>query len=294
MASRIFYHVEALRASRLHQRLPEWRQEGLLSAGGPGGGGVWTQLPDEPRGFFPTAHFRVASLRRMGLLLAPLGATCALQTKGDGNCDVCGKVLDQHLLHPLLCDKGPAKVRVHTAVCHVLSKELSECKAMVDMERVVPDLMQVVERDTGKTYIDAILDLVVCWPGQVQPAWLDVTIRCPHAVRYPVAHARAGHAAAVGEQDKERRYGKSVLPVALESYGRLGTFSKECLEVLALQAGTCIGDHWALPRLVPRWIARLQRAVIFAVADVDLLALGANVSTLSIAVQRSGGLRGSA
>ena len=74
--------------------------------------------------------------------------------------------------------------------------------------------------------------------------------------------------------------------MALETDGRLGAYSKECLEVLPLQAGTCIGDLWALPRLVPRWVALLQRAVIFAVADIALLALGANVSSVAIAAQR--------
>lgn len=174
-----------------------------------------------------------------------------------------------------------------------MAAQLRDCKANVDLERVVPDLLQVCQRENGDTYVDAILDLVVCWPGQVQPAWLDVTVRCPHAVRYAVAHARTGHAAAGGEQDKARRYGGSVLPVALETYGRIGTYSRECLEVLALQAGSCLGDQWALTRLVSRWTAVLQRTVLFAVADVDLLALGANVSSVAIAVQRGGTRRSS-
>ena len=155
------------------------------------------------------------------------------------------------------------------------------------MERVVPELMQEHRQGNRAEYLEAILDIVATWPGQVRPAWIDVTVRCPHAERYPVAHSRPGHAAAVVEQSKLERYGPSVFPVAIETYGRIGDRSRESLQVLALLAGAHIGDQWALPRLVPQWTAQLQRAVLFAVADVDLLALGARVGSLAIAMRRA-------
>ena len=46
------------------------------------------------------------------------------------------------------------------------------------------------------------------------------------------------------------------------------------------------GDQWAMPRLVPTWLSVLQRTVVFAVADVELLALGAKVDSVAIALQR--------
>ena len=83
-----------------------------------------------------------------------------------------------------------------------------------------------------------------------------------------------------------KRYGNAVLPLAFESYGRLGVASRRTLETLAARAGTAAGDAYALPNLVPRWIAELQRSVIFAIADLDLLALGAFVDSAVAAVQR--------
>ena len=78
----------------------------------------------------------------------------------------------------------------------------------------------------------------------------------------------------------------SVHTVAFETYGRIGFQSRQALDILAMQAGACVGDQWALPRLVPTWLSALQQAVVFAVADVDLLALGAKVDSVAIAMQR--------
>ncbi len=289
VASRVYKHLEALRAHRLWSKLPAWRQEALLSAGGPGGGSLWTQMPVDERGFFPTSHFRMASLRRLGLIDVPEGATCAIPptTSGGAEEEVCGHLLDRHFTHPQLCGKGPAKLRAHTALASSLARQLRDCRADVDMERVVPELMQEHRQGNRAEYLEAILDIVATWPGQVRPAWIDVTVRCPHAERYPVAHSRPGHAAAVAEQSKLERYGPGVFPVAFETYGRIGDRSRESLQVLALLAGAYVGDQWALLRLVPQWTAQLQRAVLFAVADVDLLALGARVGSIAIAMRRA-------
>ena len=149
----------------------------------------------------------------------------------------------------------------------------------------MPELMQVHRLEGRDVHKEVIPDLVAALPGQVCPAWVDVALPCPHAARYPVAHSRPGHAAAVAEQSKHDRYGDSVLPVAFETYGRIGYKSRQSLEVLAMQAGAYVGDQWALPRLMPQWVAQLQRTVLFAVADVDLLALGARVGSTAIAAR---------
>ena len=75
----IFKHLESLAATRLWAGLADQRdrQAGLLSAGGAGNGGVWQNLPKREEDFFPSGHFKVASLRRLGGLRAPPGATCA-------------------------------------------------------------------------------------------------------------------------------------------------------------------------------------------------------------------------
>eukprot|EP00969_Alexandrium_andersonii_P124423 5498531-Alexandrium_andersonii.AAC.1 len=56
-ASRIFRHLEALEATRLWLRLSSARREGLLSAGGPGAGALWMQLPARSDDYFPTSYF---------------------------------------------------------------------------------------------------------------------------------------------------------------------------------------------------------------------------------------------
>ena len=58
------------------------------------------------------------------------------------------------------------------------------------MERTVVEL---TKRDSEGKWREVILDLVVTFPGPVQPQYIDVTIRCPHAERYEHAvHAPGG------------------------------------------------------------------------------------------------------
>jgi len=112
----------------------------------------------------------------------------------------------------------------------------------------------------------------------MSPSWIDVSIRCPLAARYTCAYKQAGHAADKAAEEKFERYGPHVLPLAFESFGRLGTAGRRTLEVQALHAAACARDQWAVSRLLPRWQASLERAVIYATADVVLLSLGARVT----------------
>ena len=132
---------------------------------------------------------------------------------------------------------------------------------------------------------DAVLDLVVSFPGSFEQRWLDVSIRCPLATRYSQAPSVPGSAASSGAEDKLARYGPKVLPLVFESFGRLGTEGKQSLQLLALQAGACAHDHWAVQRLLPRWQAALERAVHFATAEVTLLVMGADVVNINGAVR---------
>ena len=118
------------------------------------------------------------------------------------------------------------------------------------------------------------MDLVVTFPGSVQPHYIDVSIRCPHASRYARASRNPGEAATAAAADKRARYGSAVLPVAVETYGRMGAESIRSLEHLAAHAGACMRDSWAAQRLLPKWRAALERIVHFSAADIDLLCLG--------------------
>ena len=169
--------------------------------------------------------------------------------------------------------KGP-HMRPHRALAAVLARELRHCRAEVGLERTVVEL---TKQDGQGNFKDAILDLVVTFPGAVQAHYIDVTIRCPHAERYEHAGHAPGEAASTAVREKRAHYGSSVLTVAMETYGRFAAEIHRALEVLASQAGYCARDQWAVPRLVPAWRSALERVVLFAVADIDLLALGRNV-----------------
>ncbi len=55
----------------------------------------------------------------------------------------------------------------------------------MDLERVVPELLF---GELGEhTAADAIIDLVARFPAGFRQLWIDVTVRCPHALRYSVS-----------------------------------------------------------------------------------------------------------
>ena len=54
----------------------------------------------------------------------------------------------------------------------------------------------------------------------------------------------------------------------------LGSDGIATLQTLATEAGTYAKDRHAMGRLLPRWRAALERAVLVALADVVLLFLG--------------------
>ena len=89
---------------------------------------------------------------------------------------------------------------------------------------------------------------------------------------------KAGVAAEQGERDKLYRYGDSVTPIALETYGRMGKKSIEGLRQIVNLASTATGfsrfrtggDLLATLRY------ELEAALIWNIADIALLSLGAS------------------
>ena len=163
-------------------------------------------------------------------------------------------------------------MRPHRALAAALAARLRATGAEVDLERTVVELAQY---DADGRVTEAILDLYVLFPGYVAHFYLDVTIRCSHAARCGLAWRSPGYAATMAVRRKEARYGSGVIAVAMETYGR---FAPACLagfDFPAAAAGENLRDRWAAPRLLPEWRAALQRAVVYATADIDLLCLGA-------------------
>ena len=141
-------------------------------------------------------------------------------------------------------------MRPHRHLAAVLRRELRAAGAEVDMERVVPELIDR-RPQTADDKRDAVLDLVVSFPGAFMQGWVDVSIRCPHAERYGRADQVPGKAAAKAAEEKHERYGAYVLPLAFETYGRLESAGRLTLEILAAHPWACAKDHWAVQRLVP-------------------------------------------
>ena len=194
-------------------------------------------MPRRAEEYFPNTHFRAASLRRLSAISAPEGATCAIPARNHDTEDVCGHALDPQLIHPQLCKQGPARMRPHRALAAALARELRRCGAEVDLERTV---LELARRDEAGNLKEAILDLVVTFPGTFQQHYVDVTIRCPHAARYEHAAVAPGEAASAAAREKHVRYGSDVLPIAVETYGRLASESHRALEHLASHAAAFV------------------------------------------------------
>ena len=137
------------------------------------------------------------------------------------------------------------------------------------VEKYCPDLY--CEDDTGQIR-EAILDVVIHYPGGPFQRLVDFTIRCPHAASHTSCEVIVGAAASSGIADKMRRYGPSVICLAYETYGRLHADSVAHLRTLSMdmvkqhsRAGPGVVYH--------RLRLSLERALLFEVADYVLMAL---------------------
>ena len=107
-----------------------------------------------------------------------------------------------------------------------------ECGALSRREVFVPEL------STSK---EARLDVWAYGLFDVPDLLLDITVRHPRAQRYrPAAEKVAGAAAASSEQEKVDRYpamgGRSVVPIAYETWGRAGAAAELLLVQLVAAA----------------------------------------------------------
>ena len=284
---RILQLLEGTQATRIWSRRPKLAQTKILGAGGPKTGMTWTAAPDASTKGLPDAHWRCITRERLGMLRVRPGATCGLprsQRKGGG---CCGKALDTHMHHIWHCRTAVARLRIHDAVGHRLARSLRAAKGNVDIERAMPDM--AIRKPDGSIE-EAIMDLT-CWlPGMPEWHGIDVTVRYPGATRYYGAADHVGKAATKAEAEKVRRYGKGVLPLAYETGGRLGVGSMNSLRQLAAKAAAVDGGFLTAAGLENRWRRRIEAALLFAVADALLLAMGGEqASHLGTGRVRAGG-----
>ena len=149
---------------------------------------------------------------------------------------------------------------------------MKEAGAAVDCERHVPHLYDTIKKDGVERAREAIMDVVVNFPGSWNTALVDVSLRCPHSERYAKAATIAGTAAMRGEKEKDERYGHEVLPLIFETYGRLGPKSLDTLRVLA--DASAVARKTSTRRLTG-WRKQLERAVIWSSAESVLCSYGA-------------------
>ena len=153
---------------------------------------------------------------------------CRLKTNGGSSCEA---TFDQGGIHSQLVAKlGPARMRPHRAVQTTLRGLLRNIGAHVDLERAIPEFFTW----RGQKCTEAILDAAIRWPTSLHTTVVDITVRCPHASRYGGGVTAPPTEAA--EDEKHKRYGPQVTPIAFSTYGRLGREGRNAMEALAAEA----------------------------------------------------------
>ena len=226
--------------------------------------GTWSAPPDCT--LMPNAHWRAATQARIGCINIPQNIKCRLKTNGGSSCEA---TLDQGGTHSQLCKMGPARMRPRRAVQTTLGGLLRSTGAHVDLERALPELFTW----HGQKCTEARLDAAIRWPTSLHTTVVDITVRCPHASRYGGGVTASPTAA--GEDEKHKRYGPQVTPVAFSTYGRLGREGRIAMEALAAEARWNSGDPSNQRSQVAKWRNTLEQSLLHAQADVLLLSLGA-------------------
>ena len=203
----------------------------------------------------PDAHWRAAARYRCGLTLAPPHTACCVP---QADLSPCGAAVDIWGDHLLLCKAGPALLRLHRAVQRMLGQLLMSTGANVKYERPVSDFYRLRQ---GGTVQEAILDLVVTFPGDVGYYAVDVSIRATQASRYGGAASWAGVPSAAGALEKVRRYGTDVLPVVFEPGGRLGDGGLDALQTLSRAASAATTRREGGRPLWQMWRTHIECAV---------------------------------
>jgi hypothetical protein len=139
------------------------------------------------------------------------------------------------------------------------------------------------------TIEEAIMDVTVWWPGSLQWNGVDVTVRYAGAVRYVGAQLNPGKAAVRAEKEKRARYGRDVLPLAMEAGGRMGPGSEASLQRLADAAVAFSGGFLTRRGLLAQWRRRLESSLFFASADAVLCALGRSSKGSAVATRWGSG-----
>ena len=162
-------------------------------------------------------------------------------------------------------------MRPHRSLVVGLAKLVQRTGVFADVERAVPSLY----RSDGQGKVqEAVLDVVISPPASFSTFMADITVRCPHSVRYKETASIPASAADDGELEKYERYGSAVTPISFETYGRMGVRSQAGLMSIAAVAAGRSHREIAAAALYANWRLELERILLFEQADITLLSYG--------------------
>ncbi len=240
----IMSRVEFLQASTYSAGNSNISQHSLAkwqSAGGPGVGKFWTEIPGAGN-LIDNTHFIVMTASRLDTLQVVDGFQCQLRRakpKTEGGPRVprhlpgdrrCNGMLKNPLEHPYLCELGNARLRPHDCLKIQIAAERAALHVYADLERHVPSMYKVNEKGNIE---EAVLDIVVSYPGEAGMAAIGVTVRCPFHDAAQKPPGPAASACNAGAKQKVNKYGARVVPLAFETFGRLHYDSVESLRQIA-------------------------------------------------------------
>ena len=149
----------------------------------------------------------------------------------------CGEDADAYGDHAVECSVGGGTKVRHDAVCDLWAGFAAECGATATREVFVPEWTSRHQKkrdaDAAAT-TEAWLDVHADGIPDIHDFLGDVTVCHPAAVRYqPGATCCEAHAADKRAAEKSEQYvqasGRRLVPLASETWGRLGTHAEEVL-----------------------------------------------------------------
>ena len=286
LISRALRIVESCNAATVEEMLRPEVRERFYAAAGPESGILWTEVPSDGMEPLPDTHWRCATRARLSCEGSDQTVRCC--HKKEGSEQTCGSLCGKWGHHAAVCTMASARLRAHRQMVHALAAIMKRAGAEVDIERAVPEWHGRGPKGAPE---EAIMDVVIRWPGTNELHFVDVTVRAPWSGRYTAAQTVPGSAAETAWKEKHRRYpavnGVKVTPMVFECLGRMHGESAKWLRCMASDAATRSGRPRAGRTMYRRWRTELDRALVYVEADVLLTSMGGGSSRFL--ARRTGG-----
>lgn len=262
--SRLLRASATARHTRLLRDAAERDRIRLNSAGGPNAGKALVAPAGLRAAHFSDEHF--ASILHWRLGCSFVGGVSCCKNYAASTGETCDAVLDAEGDHAVCCAYGPLRIKRHDAYADDLAEIIMETGAHARREAYVKAFTTPVS--------EAWLDIWAFGKNQLQDLLVDVTIRHPASSAYRSQAAdEVGFAAKRAEEQKVERYptkdGRSVVPFAVETWGRIGEQGEQLLQTLAAEAtrhSRSRGHQVTAGAFLRRWRAGLDAVLQRGVA----------------------------